>query len=228
LNYYENKLYPLQDQVLNIVSLLKTDFYLTGGTVVNRVFNGQRYSDDLDFFLNGSSDFARQTQICFDALRENFPDMRPSITYDSFARFFLSTGEIPLKIEFVNDVPYRYGIPKESGLFIRTDNIRNILSNKICALSRDEAKDLADIWHICSILTFDWREIIEEAKRKDMWVDESDVAVIIGAFDVSRFHGVKWKDPFDDHAAKKHLDRISRDILAGKDNSLCASVQSRK
>lgn len=50
--------------------------------------------------------------------------------------------------EFMNDVSFRHGEPIETALFKRTDIPRNILSNKIGALSRREAKDLVDIIEI--------------------------------------------------------------------------------
>lgn len=47
--YYENFLYPFQDQIF---ALIQTDaFYLGGGTCLSRFYYNHRYSDDLDFFL---------------------------------------------------------------------------------------------------------------------------------------------------------------------------------
>jgi predicted nucleotidyltransferase component of viral defense system len=62
-NHYLNSLYPLQDSVLNTLSKLKIDFYLTGGTALGRHYLKHRYSDDLDFFLNRALDFQTQTEI---------------------------------------------------------------------------------------------------------------------------------------------------------------------
>ena len=50
-DYYEKKLYPLQDGVLRRVEGCKTDFFLTDGTALSRAYYGHRYSDDLDFFV---------------------------------------------------------------------------------------------------------------------------------------------------------------------------------
>ena len=55
--YYEEILYPLQDKVLKMLKDCDLPFYLTGGTAVSRGYFGHRYSDDLDFFVNGDSDF---------------------------------------------------------------------------------------------------------------------------------------------------------------------------
>lgn len=55
--FYTQQLYPLQDQVLNLVNRVDTDFYLTGGTAVSRGYLNHRYSDDLDFFVNDDNRF---------------------------------------------------------------------------------------------------------------------------------------------------------------------------
>ena len=48
--YYQDKIYPFQDEVLRAIQDLDVDFYLTGGTVLSRCYLKHRYSDDLDFF----------------------------------------------------------------------------------------------------------------------------------------------------------------------------------
>ena len=56
LNRYE-KLYKLQDKVLNIVNSLENEFYLTGGTALHRFYYNFRYSEDLDFFMSYGRNF---------------------------------------------------------------------------------------------------------------------------------------------------------------------------
>ena len=43
-DYYEKKLYPLQDGVLRCVEECKTDFFLTGGTALSRGYYNHRLS----------------------------------------------------------------------------------------------------------------------------------------------------------------------------------------
>lgn len=50
--YYTDRLYPLQDRVLKEIQSIDSFLYLTGGTVVSRVYLHHRYSDDLDLFAN--------------------------------------------------------------------------------------------------------------------------------------------------------------------------------
>ena len=49
--YFEEKLYPLQNGVLNLVQKAETRFFLTGGTALSRYYTHHRYSDDLDLFV---------------------------------------------------------------------------------------------------------------------------------------------------------------------------------
>ena len=46
--YYQNKVYPLQDEILDLVKSAPVAFYLTGGTALSRFYLNHRYSDDLD------------------------------------------------------------------------------------------------------------------------------------------------------------------------------------
>ena len=51
--FYEQALYPLQDDVLALVS--SDCFYLSGGTALSRFYYDHHYSDDLDFFFRGDA-----------------------------------------------------------------------------------------------------------------------------------------------------------------------------
>lgn len=46
-NFFINSLYPFQDRVLQLISALETDFYLTGGTAASRGYLNHRFSEDL-------------------------------------------------------------------------------------------------------------------------------------------------------------------------------------
>ncbi|NOQ47224.1 MAG: hypothetical protein GQ559_11255, partial [Desulfobulbaceae bacterium] len=52
------KLYQLQDEILDLIFQEDTEFYLTGGTCLNRFYFEKRYSDDLDLFTNFSDTFS--------------------------------------------------------------------------------------------------------------------------------------------------------------------------
>ena len=108
--FYLDKVYPLQDQVLRLPVLRNTLFYLTGDTALGRHYLHHRYSDDLDFFINGQPDFQDTTREVITALKKEFTvDLRT--VSESYALLFLVKDEIQLKIDFVNDVPYRAESP---------------------------------------------------------------------------------------------------------------------
>jgi predicted nucleotidyltransferase component of viral defense system len=222
--YYEQILYPLQDKVLKALNDLDTGFYLTGGTALSRAYLKHRYSDDLDFFINSTDDFDIQVKRSVDALESVFQKKTEvTLTSDTFVRMFINDNDASLKLEFVYDVLFRQGEPIETELFKRTDTIRNILSNKISALSRREAKDLVDIIEIAKKYSFNWKEIIAEAKMKDMWVDESEVMLIIKEFPLSRLEEIKWVESYNPEKFKQSLTIILNDLFTGRDNSLPAS-----
>jgi len=65
------KLYPLQNGVLNLVKKLKTPFFLTGGTALRRFYFNHRFSDDLDFFVINESKYNKYVQVILGELYNN-------------------------------------------------------------------------------------------------------------------------------------------------------------
>ncbi len=55
--WFEDVLYPLQDQVLAAAAPAATGFYLTGGTALGRIHLRHRYSEDLGLFVNDDDRF---------------------------------------------------------------------------------------------------------------------------------------------------------------------------
>lgn len=145
--YYDEKLYPFQDEVLNDVFSQKTHFYLTGGTALNRfILDNYRYSDDLDFFMNlGSSKedlefFHRAKEDILSRLSQKYK-IEPEKNLSFFSDYeFLSDSnyvyyaykdDIRLKIQFVLDQRERlYSSFIEHDKY-KIDNSNNILTNTI-------------------------------------------------------------------------------------------------
>ena len=160
------------------------------------------------------------------ALKKEFAvDLRT--VSESYALLFLVKDEVQLKIDFVNDVPYRADSPVSTSLFVRTDHWRNILSNKISALPREEAKDIADIVMISKKFSFSWPEIITQASMKDMWVNELEVSRRIGEFPENKLATIKWvtRPNFPDLRLSMKL--ISKEVLSGVGNSLAGNKELR-
>lgn len=223
--YYLNKLYPFQDEILREIHGLDVDFYLSGGTALSRCFLEHRYSDDLDLFVNNCPNFKQQCETVVTYLKETFSRCSVSITSESFLRIFLNKNQLVLKIDFINDVPFHFGNFEKCDFFGKVDNWRNILSNKICALSRMEPKDYADILFIAEQYSFSWEDIIEEAKKKDLWVEPIEISRIVKEFPVELLTPIKWIKQPDPKHAQDSLVLISEEILMGGQNSL---VHKRK
>ncbi len=218
-DYYQNTAYPLQDKVLEIVGNLPVGFYLTGGTALSRAYLHHRYSDDLDFFVNGVTDFKSQVNKVLKALTTVGHHLETTVMDEGFARFFVFEGENSLKLDFVNDVPFRYGTPVITPVFIRTDNLQNILSNKLTALGRHTARDVVDIIYICETLTFNWENILIDASEKDIWVNPINVAEVLEQFPMEKLQEINWigeAQPAEWFTVR--LEQIITGILDGSEN----------
>jgi len=221
-DYYQNTLYPLQDKVLKIIGVLPVDFYLTGGTSLSRAFLNHRYSDDLDFFVNSTTDFKAQVNTVLKALTMAGLKFETSVADDGFARIFVFEGDHSLKLDFVNDVPFRSGTSDITTLFERTDNFLNILSNKVTALGRYSPKDVVDIVFICENFHFNWENILNDASEKDLWVNPINVVEILEQFPIQKLEEIAWvnKAPSNEWFNSR-INQIIPDILDGCENSLC-------
>ena len=219
-----DKLYPLQNQVIGLIKGLDVDFYLSGGTALGRFYLHHRYSEDLDFFVNSLPLFKEQCEAVLVALNAADLGLTIGMTSERFLRCFVTDRDLSLKLDFINDVPVHYGTLQSFDLYNRVDSCRNILSNKISALSRLEPKDVADILYLCRVYSFSWEEIIGEAREKDLWVNPLTVSRMVQGFPLEAFKTIRWITPPDPEEACTSLSRIAEDILLGRDNSLCRSV----
>ena len=218
--FYTAKLYPFMDKVLSLLGAADAPFYLTGGTALGRHYLQHRYSDDLDLFVNQAADFRDQVKKALEALRRGGVTFAAGTAADTFVRILARDGALTLKIDFINDVAFHYGDLQEAHFYPRIDHWRNILSNKLCALSRREPKDLADILSIARRFSFSWPEIFGEARQKDLWVDPLEIARLIEEFPVDLLTAVKWEQPVDPDAGAAALKTLHSDIFHGQANSL--------
>ena len=217
---YYNRLYAFQDEIMNIVQMQEVDFYLTGGTALSRRYLNHRYSDDLDFFINQATDFKKQAQRVVTAIRQDNINIEIGTASESFLRITVMKDQMHLVIDFVNDVEFHYGGFEAADFFPKIDSWRNILSNKLSAVSRLEPKDVADTLFIAKHFSFEWPEIIEEAKNKDLWVNPLDVSRIIKEFPVNLFDSIKWSIPVNQKVLDKERLQMHDDIFYGRSNSL--------
>jgi hypothetical protein len=208
----------LQNKVLELVADCNTPLYLSGGTALSRFYLHHRYSDGLDFFVNRDPNFAKYVTDIIERLKENFA-VNQALFDTDFARIYVSEDETELKIEFINDVAFHFGDYVYHGR-TRTDHPLNILSNKITALPRNAAKDYADILFLAQSFSFNWIELFEAAKEKDLWVNEVSVANLFDQFDLRSLESVQWIEAFNPDVYMDCFSIMAKDILRGLDNSL--------
>ncbi len=198
-SYYSERLYPFQDRALQTINSVDTGFYLTGGTALSRIYLHHRYSDDLDMFVNYDFNFTTWASLIIDALIAQ-TQWRCEITMrqQSIVRLFLIEDEIRLKVELINDVPSRVGEVQYHPTFGRIDSPENILANKLSALiGRDEPRDIADVWGLCSKLGLSLKHAIEGAQSKAAGIYPLDLARKFCTVTHEQWELVRWIDPPD-------------------------------
>lgn len=206
------KLYELQDKVLEVVFNVENIFYLTGGTCLSRFYQEKRYSDDLDFFTNNSPRYSFAIKKIKQALAAKF-DLSIEIESKDFTRYKINNF---LQVDFVNDIDARYKdvVLTKEGYII--DNIENILSNKLTAvIGRDNPKDIFDIYLIWKYYKFDWTEIAQSAHEKAGFSDE-ELIVRLKSFPRSLLDDIILVDKYFlddfDNEYPKLVDEISSAI----------------
>ena len=215
------KLYLKQDKILMALKPVLSSFYLTGGTALGRFYLNHRFSEDLDFFLNKSDTFHSTVKNIEKVLLNDFSVLKnESIVYDDFVRYYIEDEGMALKIEFVNDISYRCGVPNKYQYgFI--DTPLNILTNKLTAIvGRDEPKDVFDIYALAQHYMFNWLEVFGEAKNKAI-INEIEVEQRIKSFPVLLFQKVDWHIfPVDIVSLNSAMQIIANDFFLGSNNSL--------
>ncbi len=214
-NFYFQQLYPFQDQVLDVISSIDTEFYLTGGTALSRGYLNHRFSDDLDFFVNDDNRFSLWLdRIIFGLSRSPEWTLQVLLREERFARLNLSQAEINLKIELVNDVPSRIGRPWQHPKFGRIDTAENILANKITAtLDRTAPKDLADIWGLCIQRGLSLSDAITGAQGKAAGVFPVDLARVLYSVTRSDWELVLWINPPDPDQYIEQLAGLGKSLI---------------
>ncbi len=228
--YYMENLYPFQDGVLNIVKKSGTPFYLTGGTALSRGYFNHRYSDDLDLFVNQDDLYPDYVQTLFQHFETAQQAGLFAIDYnrlrkfENFTQFFLirtlQSETIELKIDVVNDVASHYGGFEEHATLGRLDSWRNILSNKLSAIFRYEAKDVVDLLIIARHRQFEWMTILEEAKTKEAGIDPVVLFEILKSFPLDALTTIKWITPVTPDDFIRDLNQTADDIFRGSRNTL--------
>jgi len=174
----------------------------------------------LDFFVNNDDTYLEQVKEVFFKLKENgfFWDQDTDfISNKTFTSFKVGWGdsEALLKLDFVNDSAVHFGEIVRTDLFCRIDSVRNILSNKLSAVFRYAAKDVADIREIALRETVDWGQIIREAREKEAGIELIYISEILTGMPQSEFETIAWvKKPRWDEF-RDDINRIVFDMMKG-------------
>ncbi len=121
------------------------------------------------------------------------------------------SNEVFLQIDFINDWVKRFGnINDKKGY--KLDNPLNILSNKITAIiSRDNPKDVFDLYLITSYASFNWSDILAQAKEK-LHFQKEDLLYRLETFPVSLLEKLHTTDDQFLQTFKKDFNSIVNDI----------------
>jgi len=219
--FYEENLYPLQDGVLNVLNQCGTNFFLTGGTALSRAYFNHRYSDDLDFFLNQSQHYDDELNLVLHHLKEAgffWSESSDFVRNISFTTLKIGKPEfdVLLKLYFVNDSVPLFGEIQKTELFYRTDSIRNILSNKLSAIYRYAAKDVADIREIALREKVDWKQAINEGRQKEGGLEPVYIIDILQGMPESEFETITWTKKPSWEEFKSDIVMITKEITSGE------------
>jgi len=208
------KLYKLQDEILVIVFGLENSFYLTGGTALHRFYYDNRYSDDLDFFVNNDTIFGESVYEVIDRLIEEAYSIEHTVKSKDFHRLMVNNF---LQLDFVNDRVHREGKSKTINS-VRIDNKINILANKVTAIiGRDEEKDFFDLFCLAQNESFIWKDILEIANKKSVF-DKEILIYRLESFPLSWLSNIKVIHAI--HITKEMVKQLTNDILLEQNNSL--------
>lgn len=169
IDFYEKKLYPLQDKVFEKVSnIFGKKLYLTGGTALARFYLFHRYSEDLDFFTT-ENNISEITDYLADELKNNYNTL--IVKNDKwFGRIII---EDILKIEIVKEYHIIGDLIKtDKGIYV--NSLEDIGTNKITAFEdRTALKDIIDLFYI--LKQIDIQKLFEYADIKRMPISYEDL-----------------------------------------------------
>jgi hypothetical protein len=213
--FYFDQLYPFQNEVLALLGQVDQELYLSGGTAASRGYLHHRFSDDLDLFANDSPQFGLWADRTLAALGSSSRwQLHVELRESRFVRATVSRDEVRLKIELVNDVPSRVGLPGPDPVLGRLDSAENILANKISALlDREEPKDLADIWGFCTRLGLSLSGAIGGAQGKAAGIFPAEVARLLCSTSRYDWERIRWIEAPNTDSYVKDLHSLGESLL---------------
>lgn len=142
----ENKLTPLQEDLLRAFFAREQGFFLSGGAALVGFHLRHRETEDLDLFTVDAAAFERAPHVVADAVAALGASMVVRQEAIGFHRYFVSRGDDAVVVDLVLDrVPQIY-VEKWERDGLRIDPPEEILINKLNTIvSRAEIRDLVDV-----------------------------------------------------------------------------------
>jgi len=170
--------------------------------------------------VNDDDGYTAQVKEVLSKLKEDgfrWDTERDFVSAESFTTLKVRPGnsETVLKLDFVNDIAPHFGGFADTSLYSKTDSIRNILSNKLTAIFRFAAKDVADIREIARSEKVDWSQAISDARQKDGGIELYYVAQILTGIPEKEYEKINWVKKPGWESFKADVDRIAYDMLNG-------------
>lgn len=156
-------------------SVVKENFFLTGGSALSVFYLHHRASEDLDFF---SVDKVELSSISF-WIRTEWPYEHTIIrSSPQFLSLLVREVKVDFVIDPLSEKAKRERFSLESDHSLMVDTIENITSNKLCTLvSRMEPKDFVDFYFLFNdVPKLKIEEVYAEAKRKEALLDDPPTA----------------------------------------------------
>ena len=174
---------PLQRRLLREIgqSLLREEFFLTGGTALAALYLHHRYSVDLDLFTENPTAVAQVPPIMQEIASRLGLEITFTRTLGTFLEAFVASpdGE-RVEFDFAQDTPYRLEPTRlDPELDLWVDNATDIACNKLSALfDRAEPKDFVDVYFIVrELLPFD--QLVRLARQKHVGMDDYWLAMAL-------------------------------------------------
>lgn len=182
---FHREIAMLQDEVVEIVYALSPDAVLHGGTTVWRCYSGNRFSEDLDFYLVPKEKFREQLKKTLES-RGLFLLKYKKTKSTIFSKISNGTVEIRLEVAIRNIREFEpRPFERTDGSFIDvfTPSPEQLLLEKMEAYSnRKLIRDFYDIYTLSAIVSLDKKlsektlGFLEKAKKP---LDEKNLKTIV-------------------------------------------------
>lgn len=174
---------PQQSKFLDnfFKTLLKNDFYLTGGTALSVFYLHHRKSEDIDLFtVNQTLEFNEVNMEMLKIIHSFSAKIEKQVVTPTFLQYILKINNSRLKVDIVKDVPIHFGEIKSINN-IRVDSLENIAVGKLLALfGRADAKDFVDLYFLLGVeKKLSFNHLFKLGKKKDVGLHELYLAEMI-------------------------------------------------